>query len=68
MVGEASRGDGEAAHVGPCVAVGDAQLEEARAAELAHQRAAFAVEIVGVAAVVRLSPRTSRSSSSASSR
>ena len=30
-------------------AVGDAEFEEAGAAELAHQRAAFAVEIVGIA-------------------
>ena len=37
VIGERLAGDGEAAHVGPVLAVGDAQLEEARGAELAHQ-------------------------------
>ena len=50
VIGEGLAGDREAAHVGPVLAVGDAQLEESGGAELAHQGAAFAVEIVGVAA------------------
>ena len=50
VIGERLAGDREAAHVGARVAVGDAQLEKARRAQLAHQRPAFAVEILGVAA------------------
>ncbi len=50
MIGEGLAGDGEAAHVGPVLAVGDRELEEAGRAELAHQGPAFAVEVVGVTA------------------
>ena len=49
IVGERFAGDGKAADVGPGVAIGDGQFEEARTAELAHQFAAFAVEVVGMA-------------------
>ena len=50
MVSERLAGDGEAAHVGPALAVRDAIFEEAPRAELAHQRAALVVEVFGIAA------------------
>ena len=50
MISEGLAGDGEAANVGPVLAVRNAQLEETRRTKLAHERAALAVEIVGVAA------------------
>ena len=67
MVGEGFAGDREAAHVGPRVAVGDAQLEEAGLAELARPARGIRRRDRRRCAS-RIVPRTSRSSSSASSR
>ena len=48
MARERFAGDGEAADVGRCVAVGDAQFEETRLPEIAHQLAAFGVDVAGM--------------------
>ena len=48
MVSERFANDGEAAHVGPVFGVGDAQLEEASGAKLAHQRPALTVDVVRI--------------------
>ena len=66
MIGQRLAGDGEAAHVGDAVGA-DAQVEEAGGAELAHERAAFGVDVVAV--VGRRGWRSpTRSSSAARSR
>ena len=50
MIAQRLTRDGEAAHVGPRVAVGNTEFEETRAAELRNEAPALSVQIIAVAA------------------
>ena len=54
MASQRLAANGEAAHVGPVIGVGDAQLQKARATELPYQRPAGGIGIGGMRVVDRL--------------
>jgi hypothetical protein len=60
VIGEGLTRDGEAAHVGTRVAVGDAQLEESGASERGDELLAMNVERIADAVEVRLAPALQR--------